>query len=148
MTSFIEQGEFMTKFNTVLPHINSDEEYNQLNLNDDLFKNAAREIIARHNLPAAPLSLLEGTNIVFSYGGDRIVKIFPPMHHSQFMSESLVIKHLYNQLTITTPAIEFEGAISGWPYIIMSRLDGVPLERLWGKLDHHNKEMTIIQRSQ
>ena len=34
----------MTKFNTVLPYINSDEEYVQLNLNDELFKDAAREI--------------------------------------------------------------------------------------------------------
>ena len=74
----------MTKFNTVLPYINSDEEYDQLNLDDELFKNAAREIIARHNLPAAPLSLLGGTNFVFSYGSDRIVKIFQMNYWNKF----------------------------------------------------------------
>jgi hygromycin-B 7''-O-kinase len=117
----------MSKFNTALPYINSDEEYNQLNLNDELFKRAAREIIAQHHLPDAPLFLLEGTNIVFSYDSNRIIKIFPPMHYGQFISESLVMKHLHNKLTIPTPAIEFEGVISDWPYIIMNRLDGVPL---------------------
>ncbi len=134
----------MTKFSSILPSINSDEEYEQLNLKDELFKNAAREILTRHHLPDEPLSLLEGTNIVFSYGSNRIIKIFPPIHHSQFMSESLVMKHLYNKLTVNTPAVEFEGEITGWPYIIMNRLDGIPLEGLWEDLDHHNK--VIIMR--
>lgn len=140
----MQKGELMTKFKSVLPRINSDEEYEQLNLNDELFKNAAREIVTQHNLADAPLSLLGGTNIVFSYGNKRIIKIFPPIHHSQFTSETLVMKHLSNQLTVATPAVEFEGVISGWPYIIMNRLDGVPLEGLWEGLDHPNK--IIIMR--
>ena len=84
----------MTRSNAVLPDIHSDEEYEKLNLNDQLFLNAAREILARHHLPDEQLSLLGGTNIVFSYGDQRIVKIFPPIHHGQFMSETLVMKHL------------------------------------------------------
>ena len=134
----------MTKSSNILPNINSDAEYDQLNLNDELFKNAAREILIKHNFPDKPLSLLGGTNIVFSYDGNRIIKIFPPIHNSQFKSESLVMKHLNKKLTVTTPAIEFEGEISGWPYIIMNRLEGVPLEGLWERLDHSNK--TIILR--
>jgi hypothetical protein len=62
----------MTRSNTVLPDINSDEAYEKLNFNDELFLNAAREILARHNLPVEQLSLLGGSNIVFSYGDQRI----------------------------------------------------------------------------
>jgi hygromycin-B 7''-O-kinase len=133
----------MSKTHSILPYINSDNEYEKLNLDDELFKNAAREILARHNLPEAPLSLLSGTNIVFAYGNNRIIKMFPPMHQSQFMSEALVMKHLYSKLTVATPAIEYEGEITGWPYIIMNRLDGIPLEGLWEKLDQHNKVIII-----
>lgn len=133
----------MQKINIILPNIKSSEEYDQLNLNDDIFKNAAREIISRHHLPDESLKLLSGTNIVFLCGNDLIIKIFPPTHHSHFVNEVLVMKHLYNKLSVRTPAVEYEGEISGWAYIIMNRLDGTLLEGLWETLDHNNKIIII-----
>lgn len=133
----------MEKFNTILPSHASFEEYENFKLNRELFERAAREIIAHHHLPDESLTLFEGTNIVFSYGKNRVIKIFPPLHQSHFTSEVLIMKHLYNKLSVSTPAIEYEGEISGWPYIIMSRLDGTLLEGLWEKLDHNNKIIII-----
>ncbi len=133
----------MQKVNTVLPNIKSNEEYDQLNLNDEIFKSAAREIISSHHLPDEPLELLLGTNVVFLYGNNRIIKIFPPVHKSHFINEVLVMKHLYNKLSVRTPAVEYEGEISGWPYIIMNRLDGTLLEGLWETLDDDNKVIII-----
>lgn len=138
LTNFI-----MEKINATLPYIDSDEEYDQLNLNDKIFRNAAREIIARHHLPDEPLSLLLGTNVVFLHGKNRIIKIFPPAHQSHFTNEVMVMRHLYNKLSVTTPVIECEGTISGWPYIIMSRVEGTLLEGLWETLDHNNKVIII-----
>lgn len=134
----------MQKSNTILPNINSYEEYDKLNLNDEIFKNAAREIICHHHLPDDKLELLLGTNVVFLHGNKRIIKIFPPAHKSHFINEVLVMKHLYNKLSVKTPAVEYEGEISGWPYIIMNRLDGTLLEGLWDTLDQDNK-MVIIR---
>lgn len=110
--------------NFILPHVTTFEEYENLKLKPEIFENAAKEIIHRHQLPDESLSLFEGTNIVFSYGKNRVIKIFPPFHQDQFTSETLVMKHLHNQLSISTPAIEYEGEIAGWPYVVMSRLEG------------------------
>lgn len=127
----------------MLPSINSFEEYENLKLKPEIFENAAKEIIRRHQLPHEPIALFEGTNIVFSYGKNRVIKIFPPLHQDQFASETLVMKHLHNKLSIDTPTIEYEGELAGWPYVIMSRLEGTLLEGLWEKLDHHNKIIII-----
>ncbi len=129
--------------NTILPAISTDEEFENLKLNPEIFESAAREIIARHHLPDDALSLFEGTNVVFSCGKERVIKLFPPEHLNQFQSESLIMPHLYKQLSVSTPAIEFFGEISGWPYIVMSRVEGTLLEGFWETLDHHNKEIII-----
>lgn len=134
----------MKNSNVILPQVSSFEEYENLRQDNELFEKAAREVIARHHLPGnEPLLCFEGTNIVFSYGSSRIIKIFPPLHQSHFLTEVLVMKHLYNKLSVDTPAIEYEGTISDWPYIVMSRLDGVILEGLWEKIDHLNKLVII-----
>jgi hygromycin-B 7''-O-kinase len=96
----------MTTHGVILPSIHSYEEFDNLNLNDPIFINAAREIMARHQLPDAPLSRFEGTNIIFAFGSDRVMKIYPPVHRDQFSSEVLVMKHLHQKLSINTPAIE------------------------------------------
>jgi len=133
----------MQNFKINLPFVNSFEEYETLKSNQNLFENAAKEIIAYHHLPNEPVLLLEGTNIVFSYGNTRIIKIYPPFHQEQFTHEILVLKHLKKKLSVQTPEIEYEGTISGWPYIITNQLDGVLLEGPWEKFDDENKTIII-----
>ncbi len=130
-------------FDIILPQVNSFEEYESLKQKNDIFNQAALEIIAKHDLPDEPLSLFDGTNIVFAYGSKRVIKIFPPFHQDQFKSDLLVMSHLQDKLSVKTPTIEHHGAINGWPYIIMNRLDGTLLEGLWETLDHHNKKIII-----
>lgn len=127
----------------ILPSVNSFEEFENLKQNKDIFENAAREIIARHHLPNESLSLYEGTNIVFAYGKNHVIKIYPPIHKDHFINEVLVMKHLHNKLSVTTPAVHYDGEIEGWPYIIMGRLEGTLLEGLWEKIEHSNKIIII-----
>lgn len=133
----------MKNSNIIFPEVNTDEEYENLKLNNELFKKAALEIVNQHHLPEAPLSSFEGTNIVFSHGKSRVIKIFPPLHKSHFDNEVLTMKHLHNKLSVKTPQIEYIGEIDRWPYIVMSRLEGTLLEGLWEKLDHNNKTIII-----
>lgn len=132
---------FISKVN--LPPVETFEEYETLKLNNPIFEKAAKEIIDIHQLPRESLSLLEGTNIVFSSGNTRIIKIYPPFHLEQFTNEVLVTKHLAKKLSVQTPEIEFEGEINGWPYIITNQLEGILLEGLWEQLDEHNKTIII-----
>ncbi len=128
----------------IFPEINTDEEYENFKLNNsELFKKIALEIVTQHNLPNEPLSFFEGTNIVFSHGKSRVIKIFPLLHKSHFDNEVLTMNHLHNKLSIITPKIEYIGEIDGWPYIVMNQLEGTLLEGLWEKLDHSNKIIII-----
>ena len=127
----------------ILPLFDSFEEYEASKLNHAVFEVAAQEIIKKHHLPADALSPLEGTNTVFAYGKNRIIKIYPPFHQDQFKSDLLVMKQLENKVSVKTPTIEHHGVMDHWPYIIMDRLEGVTLEGLWEQLDHHNKKILI-----
>jgi hygromycin-B 7''-O-kinase len=74
----MRQSFFMrsTNSNFTFPIIHSFEEYENLKLKPEIFENAAKKIIHRHQLPDEPLLPFEGTNIVFSYGKNRVIKIF------------------------------------------------------------------------
>lgn len=134
----------MKNSNNLFPEINTDEEYENFKLNNgELFKKIALEIASQHHLPNEPLSSFEGTNIVFSHGKSRVIKIFPPLHKSHFDNEVLVMKNIFMKLSVPTPKIEFVGEINQWPYIVMSQLDGTLLESLWEQLDHSNKIIII-----
>lgn len=131
------------KLKQMLPSIHSEESYEQFKSNTEILREFVNEIIVRYQLPQEPLILLEGTNIVFAHGNTRIIKIFPPFHKEHFTHEVLVMHQLYHKLSVNTPKIEYEGEVEGWPFIVMSRLEGTLLEVLWEKIDHANKIMLI-----
>lgn len=126
-----------------LPNPTTFDEYEAIKQQASLFESIAKEIIDYHQLSDESITLLEGTNIVFSLGDKRVLKLYPPFHHEQFTSEVLVIKHLTKKLPVATPEVEHEGIISGWPYVIMSRLEGVLLEGLWEVIGEDNKSSLI-----
>lgn len=131
--------------NILLPSISSFEEYEKLKVNSEIFENAAKEIINRHQLPIE-LSLnifSDGTNIVFAYGDQKVIKIFPPFHYDQFNAELLVLKHIQGKLSVITPIVEHYGDVSGWPYIVMTKVQGTLLEELWDKIEFSNKMIII-----
>ncbi|HHT0594876.1 TPA: phosphotransferase family protein [Legionella anisa] len=131
-----------TTLKQTLSAIHTFEDYEKLKqyIEEDL----ARAIIHRHQLPEASLMLFsEGTNIVFSHGDSKVIKIFPPFHQSQFKIERLVLKHVQGTLSIKTPTLEHEGELLGWPYLIISKLEGTLLESLWENMAHNNKVVII-----
>lgn len=132
----------MAENSIMLPTNLSTDEFDCLNLDDPIFLKAANAIVVRHQLPDATLSRFLGTNLVFSYG-NRVIKIYPPVHQDQFQSDFLVMKHLHQKLSVKTPEIEFDGEVSGWPYLVMSKLDGTLLEGLWETLPLDNKLIII-----
>lgn len=140
MLNFLDEMDL----NSILSSVNHFEEYEKFKLNRGILENIAKTIIHQHLLPEAPLLLFsEGTNIVFEYDDNKVIKIFPPFHRKQFNSEFLVLKHLQGKLSVKTPIIEYHGEIMDWPYIIMTKLEGTLLETLWEKMDYHNKMIII-----
>lgn len=128
--------------NQKFPAIHTFEDYEKLkrHIEEDIVK----AVIHQEQLPEALLtSFSEGTNIVFAYGDDKVIKIFPPFHRDQFESEHLVLRHLEGKLSVETPKLEYEGEIYGWPYFIISKLEGTLLETLWHNMEYSNKLVII-----
>lgn len=126
--------------------IHTFEEYESFKQQTEVLEAAAREIIQRHQLPILPLQLFsEGTNIVFAYGKEQVIKIYPPFHHNQYQSDHLVLQQLQNKLSVKTPTLQHYGEFSGWYYILMSQLDGTLLETIWQEMDYANKAIILSE---
>ena len=106
----------------------------------------ALDIVHSHGLkPAAPHVFATGTNLVVALGDDLILKLFPPMLRGQFVSERASLRQLRGQLSIPIPEILFEGERDGWPYLIITRLQGVVGSEVWPTLPEDQKERVLAQ---
>ncbi|WP_419418423.1 aminoglycoside phosphotransferase family protein [Legionella sp. D16C41] len=134
----------MNEINNTLASISSYEQFEELKLTSQIFIEVIKNILERHHLPLKSLQLFsEGTNVVYAYDNHLVIKLFPPFHQYQFVSERLVLKALAGKLSVKTPTLIHEGDIAGWPYIIMTKLHGTLLETLWPTLSHDNKLIII-----
>src|SRR5258705_9213133 len=87
----------------------------------------ALDIAYGHGLKTAtPHVFTTGTNLVVGLGDELILKIFPPIHHGQFVSERASLARLHVRLSIPIPELLFEGEHDRWPYLLITRLSGTP----------------------
>jgi hygromycin-B 7''-O-kinase len=86
-----------------------------------------------------------GTNLVVALDQRLILKIFPPMLRHQFESERAALARLHGQLSISVPQIVFEGHRSGWPYLVMTRMNGVNCKDAWAWLSGDQRESVLTQ---
>ena len=106
----------------------------------------ALDIAHSHGLkPAAPHVFTTGTNLVIGLGDETILKIFPPMLRTQYVSERLSLKQLHGQLSLPIPKILFDGERDGWPYLVITRLHGVLGSEVWPALVEDQKERVLFQ---
>jgi hygromycin-B 7''-O-kinase len=107
---------------------------------------AALDIARHHGLPVADPHLFNtGTNLVVGLGRDLILKIFPPMLRSQFLSERLSLRLLQGRLSIPIPEIVVESERDGWPYLVITRLHGILGTAAWPALPEDAKECVLGQ---
>jgi hygromycin-B 7''-O-kinase len=106
----------------------------------------ALDIARGHGLACtAPHVFATGTNLVTALDGRLILKIFPPMLRSQFVSERGALSVLHGQLSLPIPEIVAEGERDGWPYLIITRLEGVLGSEAWPSLPEEQKERVLAQ---
>ena len=88
---------------------------------------------------AAPHVFSTGTNLVVGLDERLILKIFPPMLRAQFVSERGSLSQLRGRLRVPIPEIVHEGERDGWPYLIITRLQGVLGADAWASLPEQDK---------
>jgi hygromycin-B 7''-O-kinase len=95
---------------------------------------AMQAICARHGLDPAGLERVnEGSNVVFASGG-AIIKLYPPHYQALFATELAVTRHVAGRLPVATPAVLGQGALEGWSYLVITRMQGIYLRDVWATL--------------
>jgi hygromycin-B 7''-O-kinase len=102
----------------------------------------AVDIARSHSLLCADLHVFSmGTNLVIALDQRLILKIFPPTLWHQLESERAALARLHGRLSIPIPQIVFEGERSGWPYLVMTRMNGVNGKEAWAWLPEDQREV-------
>jgi hygromycin-B 7''-O-kinase len=107
---------------------------------------AALHIARSHGLPHADPHLFStGTNLVVALDDGLILKLFPPLLRSQFVSERLSLSLLHGRLGVPIPEIVLEGERDQWPYLVITRLSGILGTQAWPALPEDQKERVLAQ---
>jgi hygromycin-B 7''-O-kinase len=107
---------------------------------------AALDIARSHGLPHAnPHLFSTGTNLVVALDDGLILKLFPPLLRSQFVSERLSLSLLRGRLSVPIPEIVLEGERDQWPYLVITRLSGILGKQAWPALPDDQKERVLFQ---
>jgi hygromycin-B 7''-O-kinase len=103
--------------------------------NDDVWREAAASICARHHLLHSSLVRLpQGENIIFSVDERFVIKIFAPFRNC-YERERVALEFVDGRLSVETPAILHAGEIEGWSYLVMTQLSGLPAKELWPQME-------------
>ena len=106
---------------------------------------AAAEIGRRHSLTIAELCRsAHGENIVIEAGDRYFIKIYAPFR-DQFRRELASLELTRQWTALETPRIVAHGEFEGWPYIVMTRLDGTRLTEVWSTLDTESQIAIAVQ---
>jgi len=128
------------------PRLSDAEEFRGLRGDPQRWLPLARDIARSHGYAGSePTPFATGTNLVVGIGGRLILKIFPPMYHSQFLSERGALRVLAGRVRIAIPELVHEGERERWTYLIMTRLSGELASDVWPGATEAAKERLLGQ---
>ncbi|SRR6266446_2865525 len=132
----------------MLPQVLSVDQYRALDRRDPAFAVAATSILAGLRLPSGEITFPEdGSSPVTLVGGQRVIKFFAPPFIDAFRTEKSALLFL-RPLGSLAPALEAEGLIDAWSYVVMSRLPGSSLKALWPSLTEQERYEACFQVGQ
>jgi hygromycin-B 7''-O-kinase len=129
-----------------LPEPGSFEQFEAFRTNPPLWLPAALDIARGHSLDCSDIHVFpNGSNLVVALGRKLILKIYPPLLRHQFVAELATLPLLEGRLSVPTPKVVVEGERDGWPYLVMTRMQGVTGEDAWPALPEDQKERVLRQ---
>ena len=127
-----------------LPHFTEHEAFRVWRADAARWLPAAIDIADSHGLSCtAPLVFSTGTNLVVGLDERLILKISPPMLRAQFVSERGSLSQLRGRLRVPIPEIVHQGERDGWPYLVITRLQGVLGADAWAALPVQDKARVL-----
>jgi hygromycin-B 7''-O-kinase len=131
---------------TPLPSLADYDSYRTWRTDTSQWLPLVRDIARSHRLPDTVSHVFStGTNLVIALDERLILKLFPPMLLSQFVSERASLSELRGRLSLPIPEIVAGGERDGWPYLVITRLVGVLGSEAWPLLAEAQKERVLRQ---
>jgi hygromycin-B 7''-O-kinase len=129
-----------------LPVLASTEAFRAWRADRSQWLPAVTEIARSHALPCESVeAFATGTNLVVALNQRLILKLFPPMLRSQFISEQAALSQLHGRLSVPIPEIVWTGERGKWSYLVITRLDGILCTQAWSLLPEDQKENVLGQ---
>ena len=136
----------------LLPLVTSKTDYEAMRPDVNLWLLVMQAICQRHGLSTERLvrfgegtDIAFGSNIVFAVDEHHVIKLYPPYWRRLFEADLSVAEHVCGKLSIITPEIYAFGALDGWPYLVMSRLQGISLAALWNTLGETEQLRLVVE---
>jgi hygromycin-B 7''-O-kinase len=125
----------------LLPQVETLDGYRQIYRDAGVWLPAMRVVCERHGLDARRLELAPpGSHVVFRVGPELYIKLFAPLWRRDYLPEQLVLDKLSGQSDWPVPRLVAEGEIEGWPYLIVTAVEGVPLNEVWDAIEMPDRE--------
>ena len=106
---------------------------------ESVWRFAMTHIAGRHGLwPCELEPYARGETVVWS-AGEHVIKLTTPPCQYQIDAEVGCLTATAGKLSVATPRLQAQGDISGWPYVVMGKIPGVPLVDVWPKLGHERR---------
>jgi hygromycin-B 7''-O-kinase len=129
-----------------LPNLTAFETFRAWRADQSQWLRIAADIARGHRIGSTELEPFStGTNLVVALDERFILKLFPPMLRSQFISERGSLSRLRGRLNLPIPEIVCEGERDGWPYLIITRLSGILGADAWPAMTEDQKERVLAQ---
>ena len=130
----------------LLPNPTSDEEYDKINFEDDVFRAAILKICQLEKIQLNELERFEtGSNPVFGVSQLHIIKMFAPIDIEYFEVERDSLCFLAEKNFTYAPKLFSVGEIFGWWYLLMERVSGMSLAEAWPLLKDYERRSVLLE---
>lgn len=86
-----------------------------------------------------PVQLPDESTALVALGATGVIKLYPPFLRDHQAFELGLLPRLHGHLSLPTPRLIASGEHQGWPWTVMTRLDGRPLTSIWPTLDEDQR---------
>jgi hygromycin-B 7''-O-kinase len=123
--------------NPLLPAHMGVAEFDQLHDNPSAWRSWVEALARQHAGPGHwPLVQMDsGTVLVALLGAKQVLKLYPPFLRDHHAYECAMLVRVGGRLTVPTPVLLKSGEHQGWPWLLMTQLQGQLLTEQWPQLD-------------
>jgi len=119
----------------LLPSVPDLAAYRRLHGDPAVWLDAITEVCRRHDLDADDAyAECTGTNVVFRVRDGPWIKLFPPLWPMDALRERTGLAAVRDVPDLEVPRLLHDGTLEGWPYVVLSHVEGVAVGTRWPDL--------------